>query len=118
MARELTAKNILRFGSIILLFLVISGYGIWRSRDLLFGIKITTSGITDGMTETNSVLDFYGNVRHANGLTINSMIVPLAQNGTWHDILALLPGENVITITARDKFNRTISKQFHVYYQQ
>ncbi len=117
MTRGLTAKKIVSWGSFILFFGLILGYGIWRSRDLLFGITISTVGITDGMTSTNPVLDFSGTATHANGILVDGETVPLSQDGTWHDSLALMDGYNVVTIAATDKFGRTTARQYRVYYK-
>ncbi len=118
MTRGLTAKKLLSFGSVILLLALILGYGIWRSRDLLFGIRLNTVGITDGMTATVPILEFSGTAHHANGITVDGETIPLSEDGTWHDSLALMEGSNVITVTATDKFNRTIRKEYRVYYQK
>ncbi len=92
------------------------GYGIWRSRDLLFGIRLNVAGITDGMTTTSEVLNLSGAARHANGLLINGRLVPLAEDGTWQDSIVLLPGYNIITISAMDKFQRTTNHEYRVTY--
>ncbi len=117
MTRGLTAKKLLSLGSIILLFVLIALYGIWRSRDLLFGIGLSTSGITDGMTTASPILEFSGRAKHASEVTVDREIVPLSQDGTWHDSLALMAGYNVVAITATDKFHRTIRKEYRVYYK-
>jgi hypothetical protein len=114
----ITAKKVVSYGSVILLIAIIIGYGIWRSRDLLFGIKLTATGISDGMTTTESLLDFSGTAHHANGITVNGETVPLSGDGEWHDTIALLDGYNVVTVTATDRFGRTISKTYRVYYNK
>jgi hypothetical protein len=118
MTRQLTAKKLLRYGSIILLVLVIGGYGIWSSRDLIFGIKLSVVGITDGMTVATPVIEFSGTAVHADTITIDGRIVPLSQKGDWNDSIALLSGHNTVTISATDKFQRTISKHYQIYYKQ
>lgn len=116
MHQELTAKKVLTVGGAIVLFGVIVGYGIWISRDLLFGIHSSVSGISDGMTVTDSLLSLSGKARHANDVTLDGSIVPIDQKGEWTDTIALLPGYNVVTIGASDKFGRTTDKSYRVYY--
>ncbi len=116
MTRGITAKRLVRWISIILLIALIGGYGIWRSRDLLFGIRLSVTGITDGMTATSEVLNLSGTAKHANSLSLDGRTVPLTESGTWQDTILLLPGSNVITIAATDKFQRTIFKEYNVVY--
>jgi hypothetical protein len=117
MPREITAKHVVRYGSIILLFVVIAGYGMWISRDLLFGIRLSVSGISDGMSAQAPLLDITGTARHANNVTLDGRTIPIAQSGAWSDTIALMPGYNVVTIGASDKFGRTKSRQYRVYYK-
>jgi hypothetical protein len=112
----ITAKKIVRYGSISLIVVIVLGYGIWQSRDLLFGISTSITGISDGLSTNNPLLDFGGNAYHANALVINGRTVPLTGNGSWNDTIALLPGYNTIDIQITDRFKRTTEKIYRVYY--
>ena len=116
MTTEITAKKILRTLGIILLFVVILGYGVSRSKDILFGVDLSLTGLTNGMHTTSSELSFSGEAKHVNALTVNGRIVPTAQDGSWRDTIALLPGYNVITITTTDKFKRTKKQTYRVFF--
>lgn len=116
MRRELTAKKAVRTGSVILLVVVIIGYGIWISRDLLFGITMRVSGIEDGTSVTAPILELSGVARHANAVTLDGRPVAMNEHGDWADAIALLPGYNVVTVAATDKFGRTIAHSYRVYY--
>ena len=118
MTNEITAKKILRNLGIIALFVIIIGYGVWKSRDVLFGIDFTVTGITDGMRTTEPLLSFSGVASRANTVTVDGRTVPGAQDGTWKDTVALLPGYNVITITTTDKFGKTKAYIYRLYYDE
>ena len=115
--REITAKSALTWGSILLLFVVIVGYGMWISRDLLFGIKISVAGISDGMSVSSPLIDLSGTARRATGVTVDGDPVSIDQNGAWQDTLALVPGYSIVTIGATDKFGRTKTVMYRVYYK-
>ncbi len=117
MTRGITAKKIVSWGGAILLFCIIGGYGIWRSRDLLFGIRLSTTGISDGMTVTDPILTFSGVAHHASSIMVDGSIVPLSQDGSWHETLALMPGYNVVSIALADKFKRTTTRDYRVYFK-
>jgi hypothetical protein len=114
---EPTLKKMLSLGGGIAIALIVFGYGIWISRDLLFGITNKISGISDGMTTKNGILEFSGVAKHANNLTIDGRTVPLSDDGTWTNTLALLPGYNTIQIQVTDRFKRIKTKEYKVYYQ-
>ena len=116
MRQDLTAKKVLRTSGIVLLFAVIIGYGVWISHDLLFGIRMTVSGVTDGMTVKTPLLDLSGRARHANDVTLDGHTTAIDQRGAWSDTIALLPGYNAVTVAATDKFGRTTAKTYRVYY--
>jgi len=83
---------------------------------LLFGINLSVDGISNDKTTTSSVIELSGTAYHAISITINGRVVSVEQNGEWHDTIALLDGYNTVSISAKDKFNRTISKIFTVNY--
>jgi hypothetical protein len=113
-----TGKKLLKFVSLTILFLIIIFYGIWKGRDLIFGIHLTINGIQNNETVTQSVLELSGNAYHAVSITINGRVVSVEENGAWHDTIALLKGYNIIKITAKDKFGRIITKEFTVNYKE
>jgi hypothetical protein len=113
-----TGKKLLKFASLTILFLIIIFYGIWKGRDLIFGIHLTINGIQNNETVTHPVLELSGNAYHAVSITINGRIVSIEEDGAWHDIIALLNGYNVINISAKDKFGRIITKEFTVNYKE
>lgn len=117
MTKGITGKKLLSIISLTLLFIIIIGYGIWKGRDLLFGIRMSISGIQNNETVTSSVLDLSGNAYHAIAITVNGRTVSVEENGAWNDTIALLDGYNIITISAKDKFNRITSRMFTVNYQ-
>ena len=116
MRQDFSVKKVLSTGGILLLFIVVIGYGIWISHDLLFGISMSVTGITDGMTAKTALLDLSGRAKHANDVTLDGRTVAIDQNGVWHDTIALLPGYNIVTVGATDKFGRTMTKSYRVYY--
>lgn len=110
-------KKTLRVGGAITSIVLILGYGVWIGRDILFGISFSVDGIRDGMSTNEGILTYSGNARHANLLVVNGHTVSLAEDGTWEDTLALLPGENTIQIEVTDRFKRTSEKIYRIYYK-
>ena len=118
MFRHFNLKKILSLASGIAIVVIILGYGIWISRDLLFGIRFSINGLTDGMSTNQGILTFSGTANHASLLVIDGETIPLAENGTWTDTLAVLPGYNTIQLQVTDRFKRTTEKVYRIYYKQ
>lgn len=118
MPKEFNAKRTLTIGGSILFFVVVIGYGVWISRDILFGITSRVTGITDGMSVSEPLLPLEGRARNAGKVTLDGRTLAIDQKGSWTDTIALLPGYNVITITATDKFGRSQAKSYRVYYTE
>jgi hypothetical protein len=116
MTKHMTAKTLLRSGSLMLLAVVLLGYSLSRASDLLFGIHLNVLGIRDGQSVTSPTLEVSGEAKHATGVTIDGHRVSVDTHGVWRDTVVLLPGYNAVTVTAADKFGRTVSNQFAIYY--
>ncbi len=116
MKHEITAKKLLKYIGLTILFFVIIGYGLGRGRDLIFGINLIINGISNNETVSSSTVNVTGIAKHALGITINQRPVSVTDDGQWRDTLALLPGINIIKIGAEDKFGRSVSKTFTVNY--
>ncbi len=116
MTKGMTAKKMVRIVGIVMLFVVVVGYGIWGGKDLLFGIHFKSLNITDGMRAETSPIEIIGIAPRAKNITIDGGPISVGEDGSFHDTRALLPGYNSITISASDKFGQTITKNFQVYY--
>ena len=116
MTRDNTGKRLLKFIGLTLLFVIIIGYGIWKGRDLLFGIQLTIYGIQNNETVKTPVLNVSGLAYHAVAITIDGRTVSVEEDGRWQDTIALLNGYNIVSVSAKDKFNRIVTKTFTVNY--
>ena len=107
-------KNIGRI-LIIILFVGILVYGFIESKALRNGVHVEVFGIENGATYTEPLLEISGNALHATSLTVNGQGLPIEESGAWKHQLLLLPGYNIITIVAVDKFKKDDWKQYKVY---
>lgn len=121
------AKKILKIASISIFFLVIIVYAVFRSHDLIFGVKIKNvileSGaparttVQSGGQVSDSIMHVTGNAKNAINLTINGREVSIDQSGNFNETIALLSGYNVIDIRAEDKFGSVDEENYKVIYK-
>ena|SRR3989338_6791588 len=109
----LDAKKLLKAAGIVIFFILLAGYGFYRSQDLLLGVKIKDVKME---RESGGVLEVAGNARNAVRLVLNGREISIDQSGNFSETLALLPGYNVMEITARDKFGNTDEKNYQLIY--
>lgn len=107
-------KDFVRITLISLLLVGIVGYAYFRSRDAIWGTKITAS-IHDGQTLESNLLTLTGNAPHTSLFTVNNRELLLDKNGDFIDTLLLHEGYNIITLEAKDKFGRIKNKVIRLF---
>lgn len=110
------AKKILKIASLSLLVLFIVVYSFFRSKDLIFGVKIKDVNIVDGTKVTDNILKITGNARNAILLTLDDRPISIDQKGNFNETIALLSGYNVIDIKAKDEFGNSDEKNYKLIY--
>ena len=110
------AKKIVKIASVSIFFLLIIIYAFFRSRDLIFGVKIRNVNIVNNTTVTTSTLEVKGVARNAIFLSLDGREISVDQIGNFDETIALLPGYNIISIEARDKFGDVDEKNYQLMY--
>lgn len=111
------AKKIIQISSLSIFFLLILIYGFVRSQDLIFGIRIKDVKIGDSPAVTpikieQGVVEVTGVAENAINLTLNGREITIDQKGKFKETIALLPGYNIISIVAKDKFGYVDEKDY------
>ena len=104
-------KTHLKVGLIAVLFLLIGSLTYFKTRDLFQGVDLHVSGISDGRA-SSPLIEISGRAKHATYLGINDRPIYIEPNGNYRESLLLLPGYNIITVQARDKFNNQSEKVY------
>jgi len=76
------------------------------------GPQISLVTPTDGSSLTNSLVTISGKARNISFISLNDRPIFVDQQGNFNEELVLSPGYNSWTLRAKDKFGRTVSKQF------
>jgi hypothetical protein len=96
-------KKLLKVLGFSIFFLLIIIYAFFRSKDLIFGVKIRNVNLADGATVTSNVIEVTGVAKNAIFLSLDGREISVDQQGDFDETIALLPGYNIINIKARDK---------------
>ena len=94
----------IRIGTGIILGLIILGYGVSKSVNLLTGPKIEIESPRNGETLREPLLNIKGLVKNAAFISLNDKQIFVDDKGNMTDQILLYEGYNIITVKAKDKF--------------
>ena len=115
----MSSKKIIKITGFSIFFVLIIVYALFRSQDLIFGVKIknvTINGLlaqASAKTDSN-ILRVTGNAKNAKNLILNGREISIDENGDFNETIALLSGYNIITIVAKDKFGYVDEKNYKI----
>jgi hypothetical protein len=101
-----TLKRIMSVGIWVLFILCIIGYAIYQSRAVREGPVITVSTPQNGATVTEPLIRVSGVATQAKELYLDGRGIFIDLKGHFNEELLLLPGYNIIELTAKDAGGR------------
>ena len=101
---------------IALVGLLILGYGIYRTKDLVAGPKLYVDSPQNGSLLKEVSLTVAGRAERSTRVAINDRPIFIDEGGRFEERLLLFYGYNTITIHAEDKFGRGVSKTLQIVY--
>ncbi|MBL4865078.1 MAG: hypothetical protein JKY67_01725 [Pseudomonadales bacterium] len=107
-------KNILKISALVILFASIIGFSYFKTKDLFFGVTLEVEGIVNGESRSEQLLEFNGTAQRAVKIHVNGREIFIDTEGTFNDSLILLPGYNIITIEAIDKFGKKTKNIYEI----
>lgn len=111
-------KKIVKVSTLSIFFILMLGYAIFVSKDLLFGVKIQKVNLEDGATYTESAQKITGNAKNAVHLSLNGREISINQEGDFEETIALLSGYNIVGIRAEDKFGYVDEENYKLIYKK
>ena len=82
--------------------------------DYVRGPRIVIESPLNGYSTTTPAIVIIGRGIHTNNLSINGAQTPVDLNGNFRGQLILAPGYNIIKITAKDNYERTVEKTLEI----
>ncbi|MCH7756724.1 hypothetical protein IIC45_01410 [Patescibacteria group bacterium] len=105
----------------VLLALALVGSIIWyayrKSADFLEGPTIIIHTPENGITVTHSLVEIKGTAEHIAHISINGRKIFVTEEGLFSEQLLLSLGYNIITLEARDRFDREVKKSLELVYK-
>ena len=93
-------------------FIVYTGF---EAQKLIYGPRISVSEPKDEETfYQNGVIKVVGNAKNISFITLDDRQIFTDQNGNFNEDFVLHPGYNIITLTAKDRYGKEITKVLHL----
>lgn len=89
-------------------------YGLWKAYPLVRGPQITIISPMDGSTVSSTTFQISGKVTHVKNIWIQGRVIPIDTEGNFSEILVPSLPYTIITITATDFYDKTITKTLRV----
>ncbi len=114
MSNQRDVKKITKWILLSLLFVFIAIYAFFNARNLIFGVKIKNVVLAPLSEESANIIKIQGNAKNAKVLSLNGREISIDQAGNFDETIALLPGYNIITLKAEDKFGYKDEKDYQL----
>jgi hypothetical protein len=108
--------RLLKIGVYTLLALVVVGYALFTTSDLIKGPSITVSEPVNGSTFSSPNIRIKGVVKRIQEITLNGRAITIDDQGNFSEAVLLAPGYNAFLITAKDKFGRSEDVRLQLVY--
>ncbi|MBI2476309.1 MAG: hypothetical protein HYV67_03635 [Candidatus Taylorbacteria bacterium] len=101
--------------------LVAAGIGIYaygQSREYIRGPRIVVNQPEDGSVFSAAPIVVAGGTQNVAYITLDGAPIFVDSKGNFREKLLLLPGYNILTIEARDRFGRKVEKTLELVYNE
>lgn len=115
---ERNAKFILSLFIMILAATGIGVYAYFQSREFLSGPQVIITHPADGSSFTDRVIAVSGTASNIAYLSLNDSPIFVDAKGIFQEKFILLPGYNIISIKAKDRFGKTVEKTLELVYKE
>ena len=102
-------------GAIALALLLLFGYGLIEAYPLISGPSLTVTSPINGYTSTDGFVTVAGKAARVSSLSLNGDPLLIYENGAFSRFIVLPKGGAILSLTATDRFGRSITKQESVY---
>lgn len=106
------AKKLLKISIFFIFSLLIILYAFYRTKALVFGVKIQDVSIAERDQTRDGIMKVKGSAENALKLYLDGREIPIDEKGNFEDTVALLPGYNMMVIQAEDKFGHKDEKYY------
>lgn len=117
MTDRLKVKRLLKIWVTLGVIVIILGYGIFQAKNLIAGPMIEVSSPVNGAAVGESLIEIHGTAKHISFLTLNGDKIYTDESGAFREKILLSYGYNIMTLEAKDRFGRKVTKTLQLIYK-
>ncbi len=93
-------------------------YAYGQSREYIRGPRIVINEPKDGAVFSEAPIIISGNTQNVAYITLDGASIFVDSKGDFREKLLLLPGYNILTIEAQDRFGKKVAKTLELVYKE
>ena len=106
----MSLKTLLKRILVALVIIIVLGYTLYQTRNVIAGPQLTILSPANGSTHTDSFTIIKGATQNVSKVSINDRPIFIDTDGNFADAIALLSGYNIITVKAEGRFGKEITE--------
>lgn len=114
-------RNAKFIAGLVIFLLAASGIGIYaylQSREFLRGPQITVTSPQNGEILRNASVVIEGTAHNTTSISLNDGAIFVDSKGNFKEKLLLLPGYNILSVKAEDRFGKKTEKTLELVYKE
>ncbi len=115
--RRRALRSYLSIGIAVLFVLTLFGYTFFRTENLIVGPQIVIESPTNGSTLSDPYVEIRGHAHNVSYLSLNGAQIFTDESGAFSEKLLAPYGYTIMTLKARDRYGRTVTKTLELVYQ-
>jgi hypothetical protein len=113
-AMNRNAISIIRISVVSLLMAIIVGYSVFQAWKLISGPIIDVYTPQNGATYNSTLIEIDGRAKNIAYINLDGRQIFTDKDGYFSEKILLLPGYNIVTISATDKFGAKTEKKLEL----
>jgi hypothetical protein len=110
-------KRLVKIWIALSAIVIVLGYGAFKAKDFVRGPKLAVLSPRDGEMLHDSLVEIKGTTNNISFLTLNDNKIFTDESGNFTEKILLSSGYNVMTVEAKDRFGRKITKTLQLMYK-
>jgi hypothetical protein len=106
----------IKISSVVIIFLLILGYGLFQARNIIIGPKISLATPENGESLSNPLVTIAGLAKNITRISLDDRQIFVDKQGNFSEKLLLPAGYTIIKLAAQDKFGRSTQKLLELNY--
>lgn len=107
-----------RKAAVTAFLVLIAFYALFQARYLILGPRLTVEAPQNGAVLDSDVVTIKGTALNIAYLTLNGRPIYTDTKGNWEEKVVAPLGYSIMTVSARDRFNRSTEKRITVVINQ